>query len=119
GRAATPTAEEIRKALKSDLKALHKEIEGVRADAGKVAAPAGGGPSIETLQGVLTEQLGAVYSRLKAVEESGAGVPESRLFADFMNSEELKDLLDEKFKGLRTWLTEEEIPRQIQKLADR
>ncbi|GEM_PF-3532592 len=42
---------------------------------------------------------------------------ESDLFTSFLNSDEMKELLDDKFKIMRNWLKNEEIPKQVKKLG--
>ena len=169
--AATVSADDIREAVRGDLDELRKKLARVRRTLKEGAAGAGGGVTLETLSGVLGEQLGAVYTRLEAVEKGSAAgsgpsadllrealaeqlqavfarleeleqapppeagvteeevrdlinevepeIIESKLFSRFINSNELKNLLDERFKMLRNWLKNDEIPRQIQKQTGR
>jgi hypothetical protein len=121
-----------RKALEKDLNALRKEIGTLRRDLKKGE---GGGVTPDLLQNVLVEQINAVDKRLKALEkappgggpreavpEAGGkmdlGVAESKLFVKFLRSEEMKDLLDERFKLMRDWLRDEEIPKQVKKVVE-
>ncbi|MHC4597386.1 MAG: hypothetical protein ACYS47_00120 [Planctomycetota bacterium] len=171
GKAAAVSEDDIRKAVQGDLDDLRKKLAQVRKALKQSAAEAGGGVTLETLSGVLGEQIGAVYTRLEAVEKGGAAgrgpspdqlrealegqlgavharldeleeaaspeaglteeevknlisgiepeIIESKLFSKFINSNELKNLLDERFKIMRDWLKRDEIPRQIQKRTGR
>ena len=41
----------------------------------------------------------------------------SDLFSTFLNSDEMKVILDDKFKMMRNWLKNDEIPKQVKKLT--
>lgn len=124
----------VRQALEKDLGALHEQIGPMRLALEKGS---GGGVTYDFLQDLLAEQFGVMNDRLKAlesgrpaeglsekdvrtlIEEAEPGIVESKLFAKFLGSAGLKDLVDEKFNTLRDWLSREEIPRQIEKISGR
>jgi len=53
----------------------------------------------------------------ESIERSIRDILESDLFSTFLNSDEMKELLDDKFKIMRNWLKNDEIPKQINKLT--
>ncbi|MHC5039783.1 MAG: hypothetical protein ACYTHM_20960, partial [Planctomycetota bacterium] len=49
-------------------------------------------------------------------EKAVVDIIESDVFRKLLNSDDMKELLDERFKTLRIWLKNEEIPKQVKKL---
>ncbi|MHC4597385.1 MAG: hypothetical protein ACYS47_00115 [Planctomycetota bacterium] len=69
------------------------------------------------LKEVPTKQEMLDLVKKDAVEGTIREVVESGLFSGLLNSDEMKIVLDDKFKMMRNWLKNDEIPKQVKKLT--
>lgn len=91
----------VEKAVKSRLKAQVKSTVKAYIE------------SDSEVQKVLKKSFGP-----ESLTEAVESILQSDLFARFLNSDEMKEILDDKFKIMRNWLKNEELPRQFKKLSE-
>ncbi|MHC4597387.1 MAG: hypothetical protein ACYS47_00125 [Planctomycetota bacterium] len=88
------------------LEALKPEVAGLAREA--AASAMGSFDAPDMLKNMLDKE---------SIEKTIRDIIESDLFSTFLNSDEMKELLDDKFKIMRNWLKNDEIPRQVKKLT--
>jgi len=128
-------------AAKEEVKALIEQV--MEAMPSPQVAPASSGAAVDAeairtqvqkelsgeLEGRVNEAVKAQFSGTQAqdllkdlmgpefIERTVQDILESDLFSSFLNSDEMKELLDDKFKIMRNWLKSDEIPKQVKKFT--
>ncbi|MCU0722629.1 MAG: hypothetical protein MUC63_03255, partial [Planctomycetes bacterium] len=103
----------IRESLERDLKRMVEAQAPAPAPAPAAAPAPGGGLTIDQVRETIKSLLGK-----EAIQESVQKIIQSDLFNNFLSSDQLKEMLDDKFKIMRNWLKNEELPRQLARNKD-
>jgi hypothetical protein len=120
--APVPDLEPIRKQLAEELgrelgKKIAREVERAAAQfsEGKGAAAGAGGAAVSPDQ--VREAVRAALGK-EAVQASVQNILQSDLFNNFLSSDQMKEMLDDKFKIMRNWLRNDELPRQLARFKE-